>query len=63
MIVDKKTLKDYEEEFEKLQEKYKDNELFDSLLDLLLAIDQIFEVLRIGKYEIIKKPRKVKKND
>ena len=48
------TLEDYEKEIEELQEKYKDNDLFDALMDLSLAIDQVFQCL-LKDYEIIKK--------
>ena len=42
----------YKYSFEQLQEKYKDVEFFDILLDAQLAIQNLVELLRLGYFEI-----------
>ena len=43
--------------YEKLQEKYKGNDLFEALEDVQLAICGVMEALERGEYEIVKKKK------
>jgi len=54
---EKDFVKNQEELYKNLQEKYEGNDLFGALEDIQLAICAVMEALERGEYEIVKKKK------